>query len=134
MSLEKRLVIVALACAAAADAMAGDISYLRSGRDPDTALVVDSGRRTQEIRKGEDVADVGRLAEIDDEEIVFERALRDEERKDLERLGLAAPDVQRLHLRRREQTRAAASLGARATVFYADLRKREYRAPQFFGH
>ncbi len=120
MSFEKLLVVVALACAAAADATAGDISYLRRGRSADIAVIVDSGQRTQEIRRGEELADVGRLEEIDDEEIVFEQALPDEERKELERLGLAAPDVRRLHLRRREQARAAASQGAGATVFSGD--------------
>lgn len=120
MSLEKLLVLVVLACGAAAGAAAGDISYLRRGKDSDSALIVDSGGRTREIRKGEDVADLGRLEEIDDEEVVFERALSDEERKKLERAGLAAPDVRRLHLRRRGQTRAAASLGDGATVFSAE--------------
>jgi hypothetical protein len=116
-SLEKLLVLVVLACGSAADATAGDVSYLRRGKDSDSALIVDSGGRTREIRKGEDVGELGRLEEVDDEEIVFERALPDEERKDLERAGLAAPNVRRLHLRRRGQTRSAASLGDGATVF-----------------
>jgi hypothetical protein len=119
-SFDRLLVVVAFACAGAAGAAAADVSYLRRGEDPDTAVVLDSARRAREIRKGETVTDLGRLEEIDDEEIVFERALSDAERKELESRGLAAPDVRRLHLQRREPARAAASHGAGATVFSGD--------------
>jgi hypothetical protein len=120
MSIGKLLATFAVACITAAGAVASDISYLRRGKDPDTAIIVDSGRGPREIRRGEEVADVGRLEEIDDDEIVFERALSDAERQELERLGLAAPDVRRLHLPRRTGTGAAASRGAEATVFSGD--------------
>jgi hypothetical protein len=117
---DRLLVVAALACAAATDATAGDVSYLRRGQDPDTAVVVDSNHRTREIRRGEELAGAGRLEEIDDEEIILERALSDAERAELQRLGLAAPDVRRLHLRRRDPDRGAASLGAGANLFSAD--------------
>jgi hypothetical protein len=117
MSPRTLLAVATLSCAMAVPLTAGEVSYLRRGRDLDTVVLVDSDRRAREIRKGESLEGLGRLEEIDDDEIVFERAL---ERKRLQRLGLAAPDVQRLHLRRHDGTRAAASLGEGATVFSGD--------------
>jgi hypothetical protein len=114
------LAVITLSCAVAAPLTAGDVAYLHRGRDPDTVVLVDSDRRAREIRKGESLDGLGRLEEIDDDEIVFERTLDDAERKRLQRLGLAAPDVQRLHLQRHDETRAAASLGEGATVFSGD--------------
>ena len=120
MSPRTLLFVVAAVFGAIVNATAGEISYLRRGKDPDAAVVADSSQRPQEIRRGEVLADVGRLEEIEDDEIVFERALTDEERKHLRELGLAAPDLQRLHLRRHEGTRAAAHLGDGSAVFSGD--------------
>jgi hypothetical protein len=104
----------------AVPATALDVSYLRRGRDPDTAVLVDSDRHTREIRKGESLEGLGRLEEIEDGELVFERTLDDVERRRLKTLGLAAPEVERLHLQRHEGTRSAASSGEGATVFSGD--------------
>ncbi len=120
MSTRTLLAISTLSCAMAVPATAVDFSYLHRGRDPDTAVLVDSDRRTREIRKGESLEGLGRLEEIEDGEIVFERTLDDAERKRLQTLGLAAPDVERLHLQRHEGARAAASSGEGATVFSGD--------------
>lgn len=120
MSPRTLLAVATLSCSMAVPVTAGDVSYLRRGRDPDTVVLVDSDRRAREIRKGESLEGLGRLEEIDDDEIVFERTLDEAERKRLQRLGLAAPDVQLLHLQRHEGTRAAASLGGGATVFSGD--------------
>jgi hypothetical protein len=120
MSPRTLLAVSTLSCAVAVPAAAVDISYLHRGRDSDTAVLVDSDRRTREIRKGESLQGLGRLEEIGDGEIVFERALDDVERKRLQTLGLAAPEVERLHLQRHEGTRAAASSGEGATVFSGD--------------
>jgi hypothetical protein len=114
------LAVAAFSCSMAVAVTAGDVSYLRRGRDPDSVVLVDSGRRAREIRKGESVEGLGRLEAIDDDEIVFERTLDEAERKRLRGLGLAAPDVERLHLRRHEESRAAASSGEGATVFSGD--------------
>ena len=120
MSPRTLLAVSTLSCAVAVPAAAVDISYLHRGRDSDTAVLVDSDRHTREIRKGESLEGVGRLEEIEDGEIVFERTLDGAERKRLQTLGLAAPEMERLHLQRHEGTRAAASSGEGATVFSGD--------------
>ncbi len=120
MSPRTLLAVSTLSCVIAVPVTAVDISYLHRGRDPDTAVLMDSDRRTREIRKGESLVGLGRLEEIEDGEIVFERPLDDAERKRLQTLGIAAPDVERLHLQRHEGTRSAASSGEGATVFSGD--------------
>jgi hypothetical protein len=82
---------------------AGELSYLGPGRNAGSAIVRAADDRVRELRLGETIADLGELQRVEDDEIVFERQLRDEERHELRERGLVAPDVQRLHVPRQPE-------------------------------
>lgn len=104
-----------MTCLCAANAVAGDVTYLGRGSGPDVARVEDSSHRTREIRKGDVLGELGEVKDIDDDEIVFEKELSDTERENLKSLGLAAPDLRRFHLMRRDGSHASATrLGSAA--------------------
>jgi hypothetical protein len=102
--------------AAAAAATAAEISYIGRGTTAATAVVEDSQHRVREVRIGETLPDVGELKSVEDDEIVFDRTLGEDERQQLKAMRLAAPDIQRLYLRRAEGPQAMPSIGAAALV------------------
>jgi len=111
----RMLFIIALA-SMAPSAIAQQVSYLGRGATPDSAVIEDSSHRVREVRKGDVVADVGELKEVDDREIVFDRQLSEDEREQLQGLGMAAPDVRRLRVARRAGIGASESSGHAAMV------------------
>lgn len=96
---------------------AGELTYLGRGRSPGSALVRGADDRVREVLPGETVADVGELRRVTDDEVVFERRLRPEERDALRERGLTAPDVQRLHVPRQPEPPAAESEPASPAVW-----------------
>ena len=94
------ILVAILAGAWAQVASADGVRYLGRGSTPDAAVIVDESNRPRELRKGEAVAGIGELSEIDDEEIAFDRAVSDDERKQLRAKGLVAPDVVRVRIAR----------------------------------
>ncbi len=120
MRIRQFLVAAAVAFGLVSDAASAEISYLRRGSNTEAAVVEDSDHRAREIRPGDLLPELGELKEIGDDELVFERALGDQERAQLKALGLAAPDVRRVHLMRRDGSRAAASMGGPSAVFSGD--------------
>ena len=76
------------------------VHYLGRGSTRDSAVIVDESNHPRELRKGEAVAGIGELSEIDDEEIAFDRAVSDDERKQLRAKGLVAPDIVRVRIAR----------------------------------
>ena len=111
----RMLFIIALS-SMAPSAFAQQVSYLGRGAAPDSAVIEDSSRRVREVRKGDVVADVGELKEVDDREIVFDRQLSEDEREQLQGLGMAAPDIRRLRVARRAGIDASEAPGAAAVV------------------
>jgi hypothetical protein len=111
----RMLFIIALS-SMAPSAIAQQVSYLGRGAAPDSAVIEDSSRGVREVRKGDVVADVGELKEVDDREIVFDRLLSKDEREELQRLGMAAPDVRRLRVARRAGIDAPEPSGGAAMV------------------
>lgn len=98
----RRWSVTALAIATAtAGVSPAQVSYLGTGSRRDTAAIVDARGQSQEIRVGDTLPDVGEVKRIDEEEIVFERAVDERERAELERSGLPAPDIRRLHVPKR---------------------------------
>ena len=109
------LFIIALS-SMAPSAFAQQVSYLGRGAAPDSAVIEDSSHRVREVRKGDVVADVGELKEVDDREIVFDRQLSEDEREELQGLGMAAPDIRRLRVARRAGIDASEAPGGAAVV------------------
>lgn len=70
------------------------------GIDTQKAAVRDDHEATRQLRIGDELAELGEVKSIDEDEIVLERTLGEEERHDLAARGFAAPDVRRLRLRR----------------------------------
>lgn len=90
---------------------AGELSYLGPGRSSGSAIVRGADDHVRELRLGETIADVGELQQVEDDEIVFERQLRDEERHELRVRGLPVPDVQRLHVPRQPEPSEPSDVG-----------------------
>ena len=111
----RMLFIIALS-SMAPSSFAQQVSYLGRGAAPDSAVIEDSSHRVREVRKGDVVADVGELKELDDREIVFDRRLSEDEREQLQGLGMAAPDIRRLRVARRAGIDASEAPGAAAVV------------------
>src|ERR1041385_764348 len=111
----KVLLIIALS-SMAPSAFAQQVSYLGRGATPDSALIEDASHRVREVRKGDAVADLGELKEVDDREIVFDRQLSEDEREQLQGLGMAAPDGRRLRVARRAGVDPSEGSGAAAMV------------------
>jgi hypothetical protein len=89
-----------VACAQIDVAGAQSIRYLGRGSAPDSAIIVDDANHAREVRKGDAVAGIGQLSEIDDEEIALERVVSDGEREQLRASGLVAPDIVRVRIAR----------------------------------
>lgn len=103
----RRWSVAALAIATAtAGVSRAQVSYLGTGSRRDTAAVVDARGRSQEIRLGDTLPDVGEVKRIDEEEIVFEQALDERERAELEQSGVPAPDLRRLRVPKRFEATA----------------------------
>jgi len=94
---------VVLAAAQAGVATADGIRYLGRGSARDSAVIVDDSNRAREVRKGDAVAGVGEVTEIDDAEIAIDRIVTDEERAQLRAQGLMAPDIVRIRIARPPQ-------------------------------
>ena len=106
-----RLFFVITLSALANGAAAQEVLYLGRGAT-ESVIVEDSSHRVHELRTGDSLDDVGELKDIKDDEIVFDRVLRDDEREQLKSLGLAVPDVRRMRVARRAERHAVRGNGA----------------------
>jgi hypothetical protein len=98
MRIKQIAIALAILVSAVTTLPAKNLRYLGKAGDDGTRGRVHHEGKSYTVREGDEIAGWGKVKSVTDEYLVIERTLTADEKRDREAKGLAAPDVQDVHV------------------------------------